>query len=64
MTILHSCFSDNNGIYMVVYPDDYRRVALPSRWKSEEAYGSKRYVVRCPQATRTQFLTVNKMKRH
>jgi hypothetical protein len=27
-------------------------------------YSSKRYVVRCAQATRTYFLTVEQMKRH
>jgi hypothetical protein len=64
MTMLHSCFSENNGLYMVVHPDDYRRVAIPNRWESEESKEAKKYVVRCAQATRTHFLTVEQMKRH
>jgi hypothetical protein len=39
-------------------------VKNPSPWDSEEAEEAKRYVVRCAQATRTHFLTVEQMKRH
>jgi len=30
MTILHSCISENNGLYMAVNPDEYRRIVRPS----------------------------------
>jgi hypothetical protein len=35
-------FSENNGFYLAVNPEDYRRVVRPSRWESEEAQEARR----------------------
>jgi hypothetical protein len=56
-------FSENNGFYLAVNPEDYRRVVRPSRWESEEAQEARRCILKWPQTARKPSLTVNQIEK-
>ena len=56
-------FSENNGFYLAVNPEDYMRVVRPRRWESEEAQEAGRCVLQWAQAARTPSLTVNQIEK-
>jgi hypothetical protein len=56
-------FSDNNGFYLAVNSEDYRRVVRPRRWEREEAREASRCVLKWAQAARRPSLTVNQIEK-
>lgn len=56
-------FSENNGFYLAVNPEDYRRVVRPSHWESEEAQEARRCILKWAQAARKPSLTMNQIEK-
>ena len=56
-------FSENNGFYLAVNPEDYRRVVRPSHWESEEAQEARRCILKWAQAARKPLLTMNQIEK-